>query len=733
MKVPVAERSFGLQGLPDVRQNLSVDADNFLGGTQRAALEGAVDASGAVNKAVQFHYANALEEANRTRVVDGAAALKQFKLDTLYGTPATDNAPATPGLFNVKGAAAFLGSGGKTVSDNAYDAVSARRQEIADGMANEVVRQKFLNHTALGLVDFRGQLLAYEAEQHRNYMQDTLDASNTVESNNIALNYNDTDGIQKSIAQIKANSAQLAALNGKPPLWGDVYAQSHVSGALNKVIDSALDEGRFATAQSVLKNFAPHMNTNDLATAYSKLQKAQGDATALGTAFAAIERLKPALMPSDGDRMENITVAGESANNHWGGDGQALTSAAGAKGRWQVLESTGPEAAKLAGLPWDKALFNQARTGDPEVDGKAERYNAALGRAYLREQMQANHGDMQKAWAAYNAGPAALKAAVAQGGADWLAFLPKETQDYVSQNMAAYNAGAGKPKAPTKEEAVYAAVNALPKGVSADVVKSTMQNTEHLFELHTQAVRQHEESVVAQVYTALSQNGGDMNAIPPSLKAQIPGDKLNALYDFADSQGKGPKHSDLAVYNHLTENPAFLAGLSPDQFVAYRRDLSEADWKALQNQRKSLLNPSAAESPDNVDAQTVNAVTNNLLSQLAIDTTPKDSDAAAKARLGTIRKYINDALLAQQAQLGKKFKDAEISRFITGLFAKDVQFKQTFLGFDAGTKRQPLLVTQADEIPSATRVAIVAAFKAHGIDQPTDGQILGSYFYGMGR
>ena len=41
-------------------------------------------------------------------------------------------------------------------------------------------------------------------------------------------------------------------------------------------------------------------------------------------------------------------------------------------------------------------------------------------------------GDYAKALAAYNAGPGAVQSAVAQGGSNWLAFMPAETQSYVA-------------------------------------------------------------------------------------------------------------------------------------------------------------------------------------------------------------------------------------------------------------------------------------------------------------
>lgn len=106
------------------------------------------------------------------------------------------------------------------------------------------------------------------------------------------------------------------------------------------------------------------------------------------------------------------------------GGKQSAVSPKGAVGVAQVMPTTAPEAAQLAGLPWDEKRYREDAT-----------YNRQLGQAYLKKQIE-TFGDPAKALAAYNAGPGATQEAVRKaqqaGKPDqWLSYLPKETRDYV--------------------------------------------------------------------------------------------------------------------------------------------------------------------------------------------------------------------------------------------------------------------------------------------------------------
>jgi soluble lytic murein transglycosylase len=102
--------------------------------------------------------------------------------------------------------------------------------------------------------------------------------------------------------------------------------------------------------------------------------------------------------------------------------GNFLTSPAGAIGPMQVMPDTAPEAAALAGVPWDEHAYRTDAA-----------YNELIGIAYLSEQLRKYDGDVTRALAAYNAGPNRTDHALEKHGEKWLASMPAETREYVAR------------------------------------------------------------------------------------------------------------------------------------------------------------------------------------------------------------------------------------------------------------------------------------------------------------
>jgi hypothetical protein len=134
--------------------------------------------------------------------------------------------------------------------------------------------------------------------------------------------------------------------------------------------------------------------------------------------------------PGAGGDTFGKMIQAESRGKQFDRNGRPLTSSAGAIGIAQVMPGTAPEAAKLAGLPFDDNRYRN----DPE-------YNLALGKAYYEKQL-ADFGDERLAAAAYNAGPGAVRSALQKGGPNgWINHVPSETRKYIN----AVFGGAGTP------------------------------------------------------------------------------------------------------------------------------------------------------------------------------------------------------------------------------------------------------------------------------------------------
>lgn len=127
------------------------------------------------------------------------------------------------------------------------------------------------------------------------------------------------------------------------------------------------------------------------------------------------------------DSTWNRMVGQESGGNQFNRSGGTLTSPKGAIGASQIMPQFGAEFAKRAGVEWDE---KRART-DKE-------YNLKLGRAQFNHLVGKYKGDVERAAAAYNAGPGNVAKALdkaSRTGSDWRRHLPGETRNYIAKTV----------------------------------------------------------------------------------------------------------------------------------------------------------------------------------------------------------------------------------------------------------------------------------------------------------
>lgn len=659
------------------------------------------------------------QQANQLRVDD---ALNQAKEAALRLTYDKDK-----GFTSLKGINALERPDGKPLADEYGDNLKDQISQIAGTLGNDAQRQAFAMHSNDILTSFRGQAIQHEAGEFKTYALSTSEGIQSTALRDIGLNWQNPDAVNSAVERIRAETYRQAQLLGKSAEWQDAQARKLTSNAHKVALMSALEQNDPAYADSYLKRYSEQMDADDILAVRGHITKEMDNRIGMGVAADVMGKMQPRIQVSEGERAFNIAVGTESGGRQFAADGKPLTSPKGAIGVAQVMPDTAPEAAKLAGLPWDENRYKN----DPA-------YNRALGMAYFQKQLQDNGGDLAKAYAAYNAGPGRLADAIKRADQSvklaqfdpklkaftWLDFMPQETKDYVGKNMKAFDAGQGQPTRPTFQE-IDDQLRADPRlANNPSRYKIAREDAARRFEEQTKAVKQREEEAVANAMRGVIENGGRFSDLPVSVRAALPPKEVDNLLSFAQKISKGDDTTSLWLYNKLTGNPDTLAKMSDNEFFALRRELSESDFKHFSNERAKLTGAApGSNGPGDLNTQAIKQSLDERLRMLQIDPTPKDDGGSDAARIGGIRRFVDQYFMAAQREAGKKFTDAEVAQHLDALFAKNATFRGWF-----SNSSGPMLGMKAGDIDSATKDNIKAAYKRQGIDNPTDAQILNAYW-----
>jgi soluble lytic murein transglycosylase len=659
------------------------------------------------------------QQANQLRVDDALNKAKEAALRLTYDKDA--------GFTNLRGINALERPDGKPLADEYSDTLKRNIDEIAGTLGNDAQRQAFSLRANDILTAMRGNAIQHEAQEFKTYSLSVSEGIQSTALREIGLNWQNTDAVNSAVERIRAETYRQAQLLGKSAEWQDAQARKMTSNAHKVALLSALEQNDPAYADAYLKKYSGQMDADDILTVRGHVTKAMDAKVGFTAASEVLGRMQPRIQVGEAERAFNIALGTESNNRQFGPDGKPLTSPKGAIGIAQVMPDTAPEAAKLAGLPWDENRYKN----DPA-------YNKALGMAYFQRQLQENGGDLAKAYAAYNGGPGRLAEAIkkaeqsakaAQADPNvkpktWLEFMPQETRDYVTKNMRAFEAGQGQPNRPTFQE-IDDQLRADPRLAGNPArYKVAREEAERQFNEQTKAIKQREEEAVATAMRGIIENGGRFSDLPVSVRAAVPPKEVDNLIGFAQKIAKGDDSTSLWLYAKLAGNPDQLARMNDNEFFALRRELSEADFKHFANERaKRTGGGTGSNGPGDLNTQAIKQSLDERLRMLKIDPSPKDDGGNDAARVGAIRRFVDQYFMAAQREAGKKFTDAEVSQHLDALFAKNATFRGWF-----STSSGPMLTMKVGDIDGTTRDGIKAAFKRQGIDEPTDAQILNAYW-----
>ncbi|SDC68867.1 soluble lytic murein transglycosylase [Massilia sp. PDC64] len=643
--------------------------------------------------------------ANQVRADDSWNQLVQFKQKQTYDPQ--------DGLLSKKGSAALDADPlGRSLPQRYGEEMQDKINELSGKLGNDVQRRLFLERANQLATQFNGEVEGHVLQEYRSFGLQTQQGTVKLAMDAAKLAWKDQKAIDQNVQSAQAAVWKAGQISGEPGNLTEAKIKETTSAIHSNVIDAALQSDNPAYALEYLERNKAQMTADDLLKVRAVVNKDAYQRVADSIATNVVTAARTNATPTDLGRMVNITMKSESGGRERDAAGNLITSSKGAQGAMQVMPGT--------------AIAPGFGVTPAKDDSDTER--TRVGRDYLQALVKNYAGDPAKAWAAYNWGPANVDTAIKEHGANWLSFAPKETQDYVTKNLAALGSGAGarKPTLLEVHDQVRAQVEAkFGATPPAGVLKLALASATQQFEDLSKAIKADEDQRVSVAMQGLMQNGGRFSSLPYAVRSQIPADKVDNVLSFAQKVAKGDDITNPAVYQRLSD-PTVLRRLSDDEFFHLRGELSESDFKHFSAQRAAAQDK-ATNKVEEINMSAMNTALRDRFQSLGIDPTPKDGSDEA-ARVGAIKKFVTDSMLAQQKVTGKQMTDAEVEKHIDGLFAKSVSFRTSFLGFETGNSSQRLLTMQASDIPGGTRDALVADFKRAGIDKPTDADLLGAYF-----
>lgn len=721
--------SIAPQAAPNFRQQNPVDA-NVLGAGARQ-LQQAGDALVGAGGALEAIRRQQLDEANALRVDDALNQATEAALRLQHDPK--------DGYTTQKGYDALKRESGQPLADEYTGRLETEISTIASGLGNDQQRRLFAMKANNIRTSFRGSAMAYESKEGQDYNLSVREATVKNAANALVLNFADPTNVEQQETRIRAAwmgakdpdtgvfIPGAAQLKGMSAAWAQEMASQSVSAAHLGAIKSAMEAGNVNAAMAYRKRYGDRLTASDMLQIDGTLQRDYDTRVGAAVGTQIVQGTQSTVNPNSMDRLTNIVMGLESRGRDTDAAGNVLTSPKGAKGRMQVMDGTNRDPG-----------FGVRPAANDSLEERAR-----VGRDYLGAMVKRYDGDVAKAAAAYNWGPGAvddaIKAAEKNAGKGervapdaWLASAPAETRTYVANVMQQLGTPAGGvPPRPTQEQLHQAVRTRLGPNASPVALKTALDTVTQQFEDQSKAIAQRKDEAVATAMRELQANGGRYSQLSAGTRAtlaQVAPDKVDDVMNFGKRLALGDDTTNDALYLRLSTDQNLLRSMSESQFYQLRSQLSQGDFQRFAEKRATLISGTGANQPGDLNDAAITRITNQRLSGMGIDPTPKDATAEAE-RVGAIRRFVDSSLIDAQRNAGKKFDDAQVQAHIDGLFAKNVAFRRTFFGFETGgTAGQQMLAMKVGDIPSAQADSIRKAFKARGNDNPSDADILGAYW-----
>ncbi|WP_375272039.1 transglycosylase SLT domain-containing protein [Sphingomonas sp.] len=428
----------------------------------------------------------------------------------------------------------------------------------------------------------------------------------------------------------------------------------------------------------------------------------------------------PLVVPAGGGallpRMIAITLSTESGNRDYV-NGKIVTSPKGAQGAMQTMPGT------------------QRDPGfgiRPAQDGSVAEKNR-VGRDYLAVMTKRYDGDAAKAWAAYNAGPGRVDAALKHGDA-WLAHMPAETQGYVRKNMAMLGGNDTPTYSPRRDDlaGIYAYIQA--QNLPFDVEKAALAEADRRVARNDRLLNRQQDDAKDAAYGVIDRMGDgftSINQLPPSIRRGLSPEALHSLRATAEQNAR-PKAVE--ANGGAIVNLHQLANLDPDAFKKRdlrldRPNMTASEYDQIATLQSQML--AKVDSPAQVSHSRIWSTISRFAADVGLDLSTKGGkpskpeDRADSMRLfsimqGTLQTITEGKRAPTDDEIKKAFDNAvmPVVRERSGWFGSSSETVPRF--------RDASKPTNSVAVPSAAADRIRAGLRARGL--PSDDQSVARFY-----
>ncbi|HHU4114622.1 TPA: transglycosylase SLT domain-containing protein [Klebsiella pneumoniae] len=233
------------------------------------------------------------------------------------------------------------------------DYAATLRQNIPQSRMEEWDRQ-----AAITRLQLQSTTDTHELDQHQSFKRGQYEGNREMAIADAQTFRADTPNYQLTLARMKDNITSYGQSNGWSP----------------ELIDGEIRKTEQQMSQNATQAYIADWRTKQLT---SPTTFTPGDLSS--------------------DKVFSAMIPAESGGRQFNGNGQTLTSPAGAMGIAQVLPATAEETAKKHGMQWDPQRFMSDAS-----------YNMQIGQLYHQDLTKKYGGNQALAVAAYNAGPGAV-------------------------------------------------------------------------------------------------------------------------------------------------------------------------------------------------------------------------------------------------------------------------------------------------------------------------------------